>query len=224
MPKRYVEGKSGSRVRPPRYGVSPSCSPLWRRYRHDCSTGNAGPWRRLYNDPERAWAGIIPSDGFGSGARSAGGLGWGLRPVGPVAQAQGPSGGGRAGGPPPPRERRRRGGPVRACGDAGPDGRVHPQRHLACQPGALRGDTLGVALAERTAAGGPGAGLADPSNASVVAADGQSPGGRPGWRETRPTEQNQHQGAGGWAAGVTALPQPPYPTLGQPAEHRGGEQ
>ena len=228
MPKGYVETKSGSRVRPPRYGVSPSCSPLWRRYRHDCSTGNAGPWRRLYDIPERPWAGFIPSvrgqrgDELLAGARSRRRLGRGLRPVGPVAATQGRGGlrPGRRSGDTPSGERYS--GSFRACPGGRPHGRVHASGHTPGQPGAMRGDTLGPALAERPAAGGHRPGLTDLGDAPVADAAGRTAGRHVPGHELQPSRHGG-QGAGGWATGVTALPQPPYPTLGQPAEHRGGE-
>jgi len=226
MPKRYVEGKSGSRVRPPRYGVSPSCSPLWRRYRHDCSTGNAGPWRRLYDIPERAWPGFIPSVRgqrgyqFLSGARPGGGLSGRLRSVGPVAPSQGPCGyraNGRACDPPPGRR-----GPVRACAGAGPNRCLYRSGHTPGDSRAMRSTPLGDALAGLATAGRPRPGLAGYGDAPVADALGRS-----GRRLDRCGHQsNQHgrgQGAGGRAAGVTALPNPHYPTLGRPAGHRGGE-
>lgn len=233
MDQRYVEGKSGSRVKPPRYGVSPSCSPLWRRYRHDCSAGNAGPWRRLYDIPECAWPGLIPSvrGQWGhellSGARSRRGLSRRLRPVGPVAPSQGAGGGQRLGRADDPTRDRGYpggpGGPFRARPGDGPDGRVHPSGHTPGQPGALRGTPLGTALVGLTAAGGRRAGLAGHGDASVPDARRRSAGIHSSRHPQQRTRHSGDQGAGGRATGVTALPQPPYPTPGRPAGHRGGE-
>jgi len=236
MPKGYVETKSGSRVRPPRYGVSPSCSPLWRRYRHDCSTGNARPWRRLYDIPERPWAGYFPpvrgqrGHQFLSGARSRRGLSGRLRPVGPVAATQGAGGvwrGRRTDDQPRPWESGEpggTGGSVRARAGDGPDRCVHPPGDSPGQPGALRGAAVGLALAGRAAAGGHGARLRDPGDAAIADARGRSVGCRHSKQDKQQTKHPGGQGAGGRSARVTALPDPPYPTpLGRPAGHRGGE-
>ncbi len=226
MPKRYVEGKSGSRVKPPRCGVSLSCSPLWRRCRHDCSLGNVGPWRRFYDDPERAWTGLDPADGLGSGARPAGGLGRGLRSVGPVAAPQGRCGGyvrqswGTGGGDSPSAGP----GPLRACPGSSPDRRVHPPGHAPSHSRSISGSQNGIALASRPAASGARAGLADLSDASGISSHN--------WRGTRHTRhrrsqvnqltsKSNHQGAGCRPACSPALPH--YPSPGRPAEHRGGE-
>ncbi len=223
MPKRYVEGKSGSRVKPTRCGASPSCSPLWRRYRHDCSTGNARPWRRLHNDPERAWAGIIPSDRLRSRPRSAGGLGWGLRPVGPMAASQGRSGGGsgfiEAGPDRVAASDRPR--PVRACLSSRSDGRVYTSRHAPGQSRAVCRDQVGLALAEHPAASGPAARLADLNDAPGVAAHHRSEADRRGHQGAQLIKPNRHQSAGHRPAGGTPLPHHPAP--GRPAEHRGDE-
>lgn len=221
MDQRYVEGKSGSRVRPPRYGVPPSCSPLWRRYRHDCSAGNAGPWRRLYNIPERAWAGPGPAvrgqrgHQLLPGPRPRGGFGRRLRPVGPVAASRGGSrrGSGRAGDATPGRRglfRTRLGGRT--------DGRVHPSGHTPGHPRALCRTPVGPALAGLAAADGRRAGLAGHGDASVANAR----------RRTGPgpvTQRTKHGGgpcARGRSTRLTALPHT-QPALGPEAESRGGE-
>lgn len=222
-------------MKPPRCGVSSSCSPLWRRYRHDCPLGDVGPWRRFYDDPERAWAGFDPSDRLnrgGTGSRSAGGVGWGLRPVGPVAGSQEPGGrgngvrrtpgtwgiggAGEAGGTPSVG-----GGPVRACDGSRPDGRVYPPGHTPGQPPAVCRAQSGVALAKYPAAGGPEPGFVGCGDASH-ALDRDRPGpGRRGSQDKQPAPTDGHQGADRRAAGTAALPL--YPIPGRPAEHRGGE-
>ena len=228
MPQGYVETKSGSRVRPPRYGVSPSCSPLWRRYCHDCSFSNAGPWRRLHDIPERPWTGLIPpvrgqrGHELLSGARPGRRLGRRVRPVGPMARSQGGCPGqrdGRAGDATPDRR-----GPLRACPVGRSDGRLYPSGHTPDQPRALRGDTFGPALAWLAAAGGDGAGLADLGDEPVADAHRGSVGGRCGGHDEQQTKHHGGQGAGSRPAGFTALPDPPYSTrVGRPAGHRGGE-
>ena len=233
MVKRCVEGKSGSRVRPPRCGVSSSCSPLWRRCRHDYSPGDAGPWRRLYNDPERAWAGSDPSDGGSRGGtgepgtRSTGGLGRGLRPVGPMAATRGRCGGciGRSRGfrdlghrsPARPR-------PLRACVGPGTDGCVYPPGHAPGQSRSIRGAQDGIALASHPAAGGvrPGlAGLGDAFGTPLPSTFDPLGPGRRGIQGKQSTKQFTHQGACYRAPGTTALPHDPTP--GRPADSRGGE-
>lgn len=220
MSRRYVEGMNGSRVKPPRCGVSSSCSPLWRRYRHDCSPSDAGPWRRLYDDPERAWAGIDPSDGLnrgGPGARPAGGVGRGLRPVGPVAGSEEPGGRGNGVRCTPSAGR----GPVRACDGSRPDGRVYPPGHTPGQFRAVCRAQSGFALAKYPAASGPGPGFVGCGDASD-ALDRDKPGpGRRGLQDKQPAPTDSRQGAGRRAAGSAALPL--YQTPGRPAEHRGGE-
>jgi hypothetical protein len=218
-------------VRPPRYGVSPCCSPLWRRYCHDRSPCDAGPWRRFYDDPERAWAGIDPSDGRSTGPRPAGGLGRGLRPVGPLAadgRPDGPEGypgrlrghfrghfrghGAGAGG-----------GPVRARAGSGPDRRVHPPGDAQGGPGTPSHPGLGLELAGHPAARHPSTGQAGlgveaggPGQArfqDIPGPDGSH--GRPG-REKSARESTDRR-----AAGDTPLPHHPSP--GQPAGYRGDE-
>lgn len=219
MLKWYVEGKSGSRVSSPRYGVSPSCSPLWRRYRHEHSTCHAGPWRRLYDDPERAWAGFIPSDrpgGRRTGPRPAGGFGRGLRPVGPVAQAQGPDGHPGGAGT-TRREPRLPGGPLRPCAGPRPHGCLHRPGHAAGADRALGRDPHGLAMAGHPAAGGPGperAGLWNQPDAAGLDGIHTRSTGLPYDHTT-----DGHQGPYRRAAGVTALPS--YPSPGRSAGQRG---
>jgi len=151
MVKWYVEGKSGSRVRPPRYWVSSSCSPLWRRYCHDDSPGNAGPWRRFYDTAERSGAGSDPADRLIARARPPGRVGGRLRSVGPMAATQGRighSGGVR-------HTSKARCGPVRACASAKPDGRVHAFWHAQRRAGAVGGVVSRPAVAQPAAAGRP---------------------------------------------------------------------
>jgi len=166
MLKWYVEGKSGSRVRSPRCGATPSCSPLWERYRDEHSTCDVRPRRRLYDGPERAGARVNPSDrpgGRRAGPRPAGGLGRGLRPVGPVAQAQGPDGhpgatGTRLGGARLLRGRgflRGPGGPLRPCAGLRPRGCLHRPGHAAGTGRTLGGDPHSPAMVRYPAAGGP---------------------------------------------------------------------
>jgi hypothetical protein len=207
---------------PPRYGVSPSYLPLWRRYRDDCSPCYARPWRRFYDDPERAWAGIIPSDRLnrgGSGARPAGGLSRGLRPVGPMATSQGRPGGGQfweGSGTPESGP-----GPVRACLGYGPDGRVYPSGHTPGQPSAVCRDQVSTSLAEHPAADGPRSGIADLGHAPVAATRAGSRPDRHREQAPRITEQDSHQSTGLRISGCTPLPH--YKTLDQQPEHRGGE-
>ncbi len=214
-------------MKPPRYGVSLSCLPLWRRCRHDCSPGDVGPWRRLYDDPERARAGFGPSDGLHAGARPAGRVGRGLRPVGPVAASQGRCRGfvGRSGGPGGIEGSQSAGrGPLRACADPGSYGRVYPPGHAAGQSHAVRGAQDGPALASHPAAGGGRAGLAGLGDAADTPARdtcNQPEPGRGEPRGKRGRKQINDQGACGRAAGATALPNDPSP--GRQAGSRGGE-
>jgi len=152
MAKRYVEGMSGSRVGSTRCWGLPSCSPLWRRYCHDNSPGNAGPWRRLYDTAERAGAGPDPADGFNRGnprPRSTGGVSGGLRPVGPMAGSKGRKGPARGVTSTPSACAR----PIRACAPAEPRRRVHPIRDAQHRARAI-GDRVGrLAVAQSAAAG-----------------------------------------------------------------------
>ncbi len=194
-----VESRSGSKANPPRCGVSPSCSPQGRRRRHDDSTGNDGPRRRLHHKPERARTGVNPSDRLGTrhperpGIRSAGRLSRGLRPVGTVA-----SSGTR-------RSRRRdgstqpaRGGPVRPYHRRRPDRCLHQPRHAASDPPAVPGhrdrDQLACQAATHLAGAGP--------------IHRRVPPGRLGTKRPGPPARTP---------GQTALPrrQPANPTLSQ---------
>lgn len=211
-------------MRPPRCGASPSCSPLWRRYRDEYSTSDVRPRRRFYDDPERAGARVNPPDrpgGRGAGARPAGGLGRGLRPVGPVAASQGPGGradrlataDGRAGG--------FGCGPLRPCAGPRPHGRLHRPGHAAGADRALGGAQVGPALAGRPAAGGPGPKRAGVGDTSGPAGRRTRPGrtGSTGTTHTHDHTNSGHQGPHRRAAGGTALPHP-Y-TSGRPAGQRG---
>lgn len=159
MDWRYVEGKSGSRANPPRYGVWPSCSPQRRRCRHDDSISNAGPWRRLHDDSERAWAGFDPSDRFSPRTRPAGRVGRGLRPVGPMA-AEGRGGrfGGTdgAGSTPPAGS-----GPFRPCAGPTPHRCLHPSRHTPSGHQPFGSDPYRPAMVVYPAASGAGDGHMD---------------------------------------------------------------
>ncbi len=227
MAKVCVEGRSGSRAGSPRCWGLPSCSPLWRRHRHDCSPCDAGPWRRLYDDPERAWAGFDPSDGLRAGARPAGGVGRGQRPVGPVAATRWrtrPSGGHGSGAS---RGAQAGGRPVRACARPSPDGCVYPARHAqrpARQAGCAHG---GGSLAIASTAGGAALWRMGPGHDET--------GGDPRPREQRPRqypreqrlrkqyrrEQRRHHHPGRTLAGGPALSLDPTP--GRPAKTRGDE-
>lgn len=224
MLTRYVEGRSGSGARPTRCGAMPSCSPLWERYRHEYSTSDVRPWRRFYDGPERAGAGFIPPDRPGqrrAGARPAGRLGRGLRPVGPVAQAQGqngrPGGAGTAcRGPGLLRGLR---GPLRPCDGLRPHGRLHRPGHASGTARPIGGDPHGPAMAGHPAAGGPGSGRAG-------AGHGSGPASRDGGRTGSTGFPYPHDPAAGGrqvphrrAAGITALPHAHTP--GRPAGQRG---
>ncbi len=210
MPMRYVEGKSGSRMKPTRCGASSSCSPLWRRYRHDCSTGNAGPWRRLYNDPERAWAGFDPSDRLSTRARPAGGLGRGLRTVGPVAPPQGrcPSLVRRPRNPGGTDPLSANPGPLRACTSPRPHRRLHPPGHTPGQPWAGSGTQNSAALAKHPTARGTLPGLAGFRDAAITPVrDRKRPHSKyPRPQDKQPQSKHNHQGAGHRATSQTALP------------------
>jgi hypothetical protein len=220
MTSRYVEGKSGSRVISPRCGASSSCSPLWRRYRHDCSLGNAWPWRRLYNGPERAWTGPDPSNGICSGARPAGGFGRGLRSVGPVAPPQGRYGlSVRSSGATGISSAGRRS--LRACAGPRPDRRLYLTGHVTGECSAVCRDQSSAALAKHPAAGGPGPGSMGYSHAFDSSANGGPITGRQEYQDKQPASSNRYQGPSHRPAGGRALPSHPSP--GQQAEHRGAE-
>jgi hypothetical protein len=232
MLTRYVEGRSGSGARPTRCGATPSCSPLWERYRHEYSTSDVRPRRRFYDHPERAGAGFIPPDRPNhrrAGARPAGRLGRRLRPVGPVAQAQGahvrPGGAGTGrrglellrwlGG---------HGGPLRPCDGLRPHGRLHRPGHVAGTARSLGGDPHGPAMAGHPAAGGSGPGRTGAGHGSGPAArDGGRPSrtGSTGFLPTYDHGQTAggRQGPHRRAAGVAALPHPHTP--GRPAGPSG---
>ena len=223
---RYVEGRSGSRANPPRYGVCPSCSPQRRRCCHDDSASNAGPWRRLHDDPERAWAGFGPSDGGCTrdsgepGARSAGRVGRGVRPVGSVASAgfggrhPGTGGAGHA--------LSASAGPLRPCAEPRTYRRLHRPWHAPGQHRPVGGDPDSPALAVYPAAGGTGAGH------TCLGVQADAPGrGRNRSGRRSPTSTSHAgiphgcPGQAPRAAGGTALPH--HPTVGRAAENRGGE-
>jgi len=134
MVKWNVESRCGSRANPPRCRVSLSYSPQGRRSRHDDSTSNDRPRRRLHHKPEcpRAW--VNPADGFcewhrqRAGTRPGRRFGRGLRPVGPVAPALS---GGHRGLPGAGQAHPARVGPVRPCPGLGPDGCLYPPGHAA---------------------------------------------------------------------------------------------
>jgi hypothetical protein len=220
MTSRYVEGKSGSKVISPRCGASSSCSPLWRRFRHDCSLGNAGPWRRLYNDPERAWTGPDPSNGLCTGARPAGGFGWGLRSVGPVAPPQGRCGFGfRSSGAAGISSASRRS--LRACASPRPDGRLYASGHVTGQRSAVCRDQSRTAMAKYTATCGPWPGSMGHSHAFDSSANSGPYTGRQESHDKQPASSNRYQGPSHRPAGGGPLPSHPSP--GQQAEHRGAE-
>jgi hypothetical protein len=228
---RYVEGRSGSRANSPRCGVLPSCSPLRRRCRHDDSTGNVGPWRRLHDDPERAWAGFSPSDRLGAGARFTGRVGRGVRPVGPVAasgrggrwrRSGGNSGGrsgefGKSGGALPAG-----GGPFRPCAGPNPHRCLHRPGHAPGQPQPVGRDPHSPAMAGHPATHRSGLGRAGVGDTPISAGRDRSRSGRRGTADISDTSiPRGRPGQAPRPAGDTAIPH--YPTVGRGAEDRGGE-
>jgi hypothetical protein len=147
MVKRCVESRSGSQERPPICGGSPSCSPLWRRYCHDCSLGDAGPWRRLHDTAECAGTGPDAADRLFPRPRPAGRIGGGLCTMGPMAASQGRFGSAEGGRRSPSAGSR----PFRACAPAKPDGCIHPVRHAQHRPRSLGGVVGRPAVVQSTA-------------------------------------------------------------------------